>query len=70
MSSPNEMFGFRKTPEGVIINTDDSYYKQLKLMRNQRKQTEAVCDKMKSLESELTEIKNLLKQVLNGKQNG
>lgn len=70
MSAARDQFGFRKTPEGLIINTDDTYYKQLKLMRSQRKQTEAVCEKMQALESELTDIKNLLMQVINGKQNG
>ena len=70
MSKSIEQFGFKKSVDGLIINTDESYYKQLKLMRSQRKQTEAVCEKMQVLESELTEIKNLLVQVINGKQNG
>lgn len=66
----NDQYGFKKTPEGLIINTDDTYYKQLKAMRSQRRQTEEVCKKMESLESEITEIKSMLLEVLNGRRNG
>lgn len=57
----------RDTSSGAIINTNDSYYKQLLVSRSQSKQTQEVCQKMKALESELTEIKMLLQQVLNGR---
>jgi hypothetical protein len=57
----------RDTSSGAIINTNDSYYKQLVASRSQAKQTQEVCQKMKALEGELTEIKMLLQQVLNGR---
>lgn len=57
----------RDTSSGAIINTNDSYYKQLVASRSQAKQTQEVCQKMKALESELTEIKMMLQQVLNGR---
>ncbi len=57
----------RDTSSGAIINTNDSYYKQLVANRSQAKQTQEVCQKMKALEGELSEIKMLLQQVLNGR---
>lgn len=57
----------RDTSSGAIINMNDSYYKQLVASRSQTKQTQEVCQKMKALESELTEIKMMLQQVLNGR---
>jgi hypothetical protein len=57
----------RDVSSGAIINTNDSYYKQLIVSRSQAKQTQEVCQKMKTLEGELTEIKMLLQQVLDGR---
>lgn len=57
----------RDTTSGAIINMNDSYYKQLVANRSQSKQTQEVCQKMKAIESELSEIKMLLQQVLNGR---
>lgn len=57
----------RDTSSGAIINTNDSYYKQLVASRNQSKQTQEVCQKMKALETELTQIKMMLQQVINGR---
>lgn len=60
----NDQYGFKKTPEGIIINTDDTYYKQLKAMRSQRKQNEEIVKKVESLESDISEIKNILLQLV------
>jgi hypothetical protein len=57
----------RDTSSGAIINTNDSYYKQLVASRTQSKQTQEVCQKMKALETELTQIKMMLQQVINGR---
>jgi hypothetical protein len=55
---------------GAIINKDDNYYKMILSRREEKKKTEIFHQKIHSLECELTEIKNLLKQVLNGKNHG
>lgn len=57
----------RDTSSGAIINTNDSYYKQLVTSRTQSKETQEVCQKMKALETELTQIKMMLQQVINGR---
>lgn len=55
---------------GAIINTNDSYYNQILAKRSQAKQSEEICTKMKQLENELTTIKNLLQQILDGRKDG
>jgi hypothetical protein len=55
---------------GAIINKDDNYYKMILSRREEKKKAESFQEKMYSLECELTEVKNLLKQVLNGKNYG
>lgn len=67
----NEQYGFKKLGNGLIINTDDTYYKQLKLQRSQRKSTAEVVDKVEKLEqdiadtkSDISEIKNMLMQLV------
>lgn len=57
----------RDTSSGAIINTNDSYYKQLVASRTQSRETQEVCQKMKALETELTQIKMMLQQVINGR---
>ena len=60
----------RDTESGAIINTNDSYYKQILAQRSNSKKTAEVCEKMNSLESELSEIKMMLQQILNGRRDG
>lgn len=60
--------GFVKDPgSGAIINTNDADYKRILAMRAEIKKNKDICDKMNALENELTEIKNLLIQVVNGR---
>jgi hypothetical protein len=66
-----DQHGFRKLNNGLIINTDETYYKQLKLQRSQRKATTEVIDKVEKLEqdiadtkSDINEIKNILMQLV------
>jgi len=66
-----DQHGFRKLANGLIINTDETYYKQLKLQRSQRKATTEVIDKVQKLEqdiadtkSDINEIKNILMQLV------
>lgn len=58
---------FVKTAQGVIINTDDSYYRAIVAQRESEKQAREMCAKINDLEGELTEIRDLLKQVINRK---
>ncbi len=58
---------FVKTTQGVIINTDDSYYRAIVAQRESEKQAREMCAKINDLEGELTEIRDLLKQVINRK---
>lgn len=55
---------------GAIINRDDNYYKLILAKRKEKEKAEKFQQRMLSLECELTEIKDLLKQVLNGKNYG
>jgi hypothetical protein len=60
----------RNDSTGTIINKDDNYYKMILVRREEKKKADNFQEKMDCLECELTEIKNLLKQVLNGKNYG
>lgn len=54
----------------VVINTEDSYYKAILARRQDKKKNYELENEMNSLRSELSEIKNLLNQVLSGKNYG
>lgn len=61
---------FVKDPCGLIINKDDSYYKSVLVRRQQKRKTEELEYLVTELSCELTEIKSLLKDLLNGKNYG
>jgi len=56
-----------KTTHGIVINTDDSYYRAVLAQRESQKQAKELHGKLSSLESELAEIRDTLKQVINRK---
>lgn len=58
----------RDPMSGAVINTDDSYYRSILAVRQSQKESQELCQKLHDLESELSDIKNLLKQVVNGKK--
>lgn len=60
----------KDTVSGAIINTDDTYYQQILAERKRMKEQQAMCDEMNTLKSELSDIKNLLAQIVNGNKNG
>lgn len=60
----------RDVQSGAIINMNDGYYQQILIARSQQKKTKDVCDRMQEIESELSEIKSLLKQIINGRRDG
>lgn len=54
----------------MIINTDDSYYNSIVALRNSEKKEQTMVHQMTELQDELTEIKQLLQQVLDGRKYG
>jgi hypothetical protein len=54
----------------VIINTDDSYYNSIVALRHNAKKEQSMVHQMNELQDELTEIKQLLQQVLDGRTYG
>jgi hypothetical protein len=60
----------RDDSTGAVINKDDNYYKMILAKREEKNKADSFQERMNCLECELTEIKNLLNQVLNGKNYG
>lgn len=52
---------------GAFINIDDDAYTKFKAAQAQAKKNREVCNRIDAVESDLKEIKNLLLQVLNGR---
>ena len=65
---------FMKDPvTGIVINTDDSVYNHILRVRTLDKknsESKQLTKKLNEVETELTEIKNLLHQILDGKNYG
>ena len=55
---------------GVVINTDDSQYKAILADRQLRKQSRDLQNQIDNLNKDMSEIRNLLVQVVNGINNG
>jgi hypothetical protein len=60
----------RDLSSGVLINTDDTYYRSIVAMRTGQKKTDEVKSEIDELRSELQQIKALLQEVLIGKNYG
>lgn len=58
---------FARDSHGILINTDDSYYRAIVAQRLSEKKSKEVSEEVNNLRSELTEIKALLAQVINRK---
>lgn len=54
-----------KDSRGIVINTDDSYYRALLAQRESDKRASEVCAQVDSLKAELEQVKSLLAQVIN-----
>lgn len=54
-----------KDSRGIIINTDDSYYRALLAQRESSKRASEVCEQVDTLKAELEQVKSLLAQVIN-----
>lgn len=63
-----ETEGFMKdTSTGAFINTDDASYARFVAQRASIKKSHELCNRIDTVENDLREIKNLLLQVLNGR---
>lgn len=62
--------GYYKTPEGAVINTNDAEYQRILNDRRMAKERNAFEQRVEDLEADIKDIKNLLMQVLNGRNNG
>lgn len=63
-----ETDGFMKdTSTGAFINTDDSSYAKFVAQRSNAKNSKDLSNRISAVEDDLKEIKNLLLQVVNGR---
>lgn len=63
--------GFVKDPfSQAVINTDDAEYNRILTERERAKKVAALCHDVDNIKSELSDIKTLLLQIVNGRQNG
>jgi hypothetical protein len=63
--------GFVKDPfSQAVINTDDAEYNRILAERERAKKVDALCHDVDNIKSELSDIKTLLLQIVNGRQNG
>lgn len=58
----------RDTSTKIVINTDDAPYKAILAEREARKKNEALSLEINALKTELSDIRELLQQVINGKK--
>jgi hypothetical protein len=59
-----------KNDDGLLINTDESHYRALLAARESQKQAMAVYEQVQDLTAQLSEIKDLLSQAVNGRKYG
>jgi hypothetical protein len=57
---------FVKTPDGIVINKDESYLKAIKATRETKSKIDQIEKDFSEFKSELSEIKSLLLKVING----
>ena len=61
--------GYKKAPNGAVINTDEGafkqYIRQREITTQKTTQVNELTDKVSSLENKLSNIESLLKQLLN-----
>lgn len=63
-----ETEGYMKdTTSGAFINTDDASYARFMAQRASLKKSNDLCNRIDAVENDLREIKNLLLQVVNGR---
>ena len=55
---------YMKDDSGIVINTDDSQYRSLLALRESRKREAQLESQVDSLKNEMSEIKNLIAQLV------
>jgi AmiR/NasT family two-component response regulator len=66
-----DISGYIKDPlSQAVINTNDAEYNRVLMERSKAKEIVRLTQDVDNMKSELTEIKNLLMQIANGRQNG
>jgi hypothetical protein len=62
---------FKRDPMSkAVINTEDSYYRAIVARRHDKQRIEELESQLKDVSEDLTDIKNLLQQILSGKNYG
>lgn len=71
MDKLQEIKGFARDKKSrALVNTDVNAYKAFKQTRDSSAQVKHIQSQVNSLQSEIKDIKNLLLQLVNGKNNG
>lgn len=66
-----DISGYIKDPfTQAVINTNDTEYNRVLAERSKAKEIVRLVQDVDNMKSELTEIKHLLMQIANGRQNG
>lgn len=66
-----DISGYIKDPQSqAVINTNDAEYNRVLAERAKAKEIGRLTKDVDNMKSELTEIKHLLMQIANGRQNG
>ena len=55
---------------GAVINMDDAEYQRILLARKQKTEMQSLTGEVSGLKQEMSEIKNMLTLLINGKNNG
>jgi len=60
----------RDTSSGLVINTNEKEYQAILARRQDKKKADAICQELDNLKTELSDIKNMLQQVISGNKYG
>lgn len=60
----------RDMTTGAVINMNDAEYQRILLARKQKTEMESLTGEVSGLKQEMSEIKNMLTLLINGKNNG
>ena len=58
----------KDTSSGAIINNDDEAYRKFQAAREASKKNNELCKRIDAVEGDLKDIKNLLLQIVNGRE--
>lgn len=67
IENQNDLNGLKKVEEGVILNTDLNAVKKYKLQKKRFAELAETREEVKRLKEDMSEIKNMLFQLINNK---